>query len=137
MYYGLVLASIKNGCVFSTTPKSQGKCMLPCHCTKGCDTRTGACIEGGGCIDGHPSQYKWYGPACQIGEWNSFTYIHSYIHIYIYIYIYMYVCIYTYMYIYIYIYIYIYTLLRIRIHTHTNAEIVASHELLKHVFYLF
>ena len=64
-------------CIFSTTPKSQGKCILPCHCTKGCDTRTGACIGGGRCIDGHPSQHKWHGPACQTGEWNSFTYTHA------------------------------------------------------------
>ena len=76
----LFLVDTRKRCIFSTTPTSQGKCILPCHCTKGCDTRTGACIGGGHCMDGHPSQYKWHGPACQTGEWNSFTYTPKHTH---------------------------------------------------------
>ena len=82
MYYGFVLAATIKRCVFSPTPKSQGKCILPCQCTKGCDTRTGACIRGGRCIDGHPSQYKWHGPACHTGEYNSCTHTLAHTHSY-------------------------------------------------------
>ncbi|KAK2152058.1 hypothetical protein NP493_2533g00022 [Ridgeia piscesae] len=46
----------------------QGSCIFPCKCTKGCDTSTGDCLNGGTCIDGPPSGHRWQGPACQTGN---------------------------------------------------------------------
>ncbi|KAI0213978.1 hypothetical protein LSAT2_000930 [Lamellibrachia satsuma] len=55
-------------CRFSSTPASQGSCIFPCRCTKGCNTTTGQCVNGGICEDGHPSGWKWTGTACQTGN---------------------------------------------------------------------
>ena len=55
-------------CRFASTSASQGSCIFPCRCTKGCDTTTGQCINGGICEDGHPSSRKWTGTACQTGS---------------------------------------------------------------------
>ncbi|KAI0220359.1 hypothetical protein LSAT2_028127, partial [Lamellibrachia satsuma] len=55
-------------CRFASTSASQGSCIFPCRCTKGCNTTTGQCINGGICEDGHPSGWKWTGTACQTGN---------------------------------------------------------------------
>ena len=60
--------NVKKQCLFSTTALTQGTCIFPCRCTKGCISDTGECIGDGQCIDGHPSMYKWHGPICQQGE---------------------------------------------------------------------
>ena len=56
-------------CRFASTTDNQGPCIFPCRCTKGCDNATGECLNGGTCIDGHPSGYRWGGTACQSGRY--------------------------------------------------------------------
>ncbi|KAK2166571.1 hypothetical protein NP493_1314g00024, partial [Ridgeia piscesae] len=55
-------------CRFDNSSTTRGTCIFPCRCTDGCDQVTGQCLDGGQCSDGHPSGYKWSGPACQIGN---------------------------------------------------------------------
>ncbi|KAK2155977.1 hypothetical protein NP493_2014g00017, partial [Ridgeia piscesae] len=55
-------------CRFASSSASQDSCIFPCRCTKGCNTTTGDCLEEGRCVDGHPSDHRWSGPACQIGN---------------------------------------------------------------------
>ena len=63
----ICLVNAQNRCRFSTTSASRGSCILPCRCTDGCNSDTGACLRGGQCQDGQPTNYKWHGPACQTG----------------------------------------------------------------------
>ncbi|KAK2155978.1 hypothetical protein NP493_2014g00018 [Ridgeia piscesae] len=55
-------------CRFASSSASQDSCIFPCRCTKGCNTTTGDCLDDGRCMDGHPSDHRWSGPACQIGN---------------------------------------------------------------------
>ncbi|KAI0230888.1 hypothetical protein LSAT2_018762 [Lamellibrachia satsuma] len=57
-----------SGCRFARTSASQGSCVFPCRCTKGCNQVTGDCINDGQCKDGRPIGYHWNGTACQIGN---------------------------------------------------------------------
>ena len=64
-------------CRFASSSASQDSCIFPCRCTKGCNTTTGDCLDDGRCVDGHPSDHRWSGPACQIG---SSTHIYARTH---------------------------------------------------------
>ncbi|KAK2156311.1 hypothetical protein NP493_1962g00001 [Ridgeia piscesae] len=66
--YTIIIFAAGPPCRFDNSSTGRGTCIFPCRCTDGCDQVTGQCLDGGQCSDGHPSGYKWSGPACQIGN---------------------------------------------------------------------